>query len=207
MKEARSISAELEVRSSDDGKKQFVSGYALKFNRWSDTLGGWFREIIDPQALENADMSNVVALFNHDENKVLARSGINLNLSVDAIGLRFEFEPNNTSYAKDLMENIRTGIVSQCSFAFSIPDERGAEEWQDGPEGIMQRRIKRFDKIYDISAVVNPAYPDTNVSVGARSKELADEVNQTKIQESLKAQEQERELEILEMEYEFLTHS
>lgn len=203
MKEARSISTQIEVRSGEDGGPPKVAGYALKFNRWSDTLGGWFKEIIEPEALRDADMSNVVALFNHDESKILARSGINLELSVDEIGLRFEFEPNNTSYAKDLMENIRSGIVSQCSFAFSLPEERGAEEWAEGQDGIMERRIKRFSKIYDISAVVTPAYPDTNVSVGARSKELADEVNQAKIQESL---EEQREREVLEMEYEFLTH-
>lgn len=161
-KEIRSISSTLELRAAEGSEKEVITGYALKFNRWSSVLGGWFKEIIDPRALDQADMTNVVALFNHDESKVLARTGINLKLNVDDIGLRFEFAPNGTTYAKDLLENIRSGIITQCSFAFTIPNERDAEEWTDGEEGIMERRIKRFAKIYDVSAVTTPAYPDTD---------------------------------------------
>lgn len=119
-KEIRSISSTLELRSAEGSEKEVITGYALKFNRWSSVLGGWFKEIIDQRALDQADLSNVVALFNHDESKVLARTGVNLKLDVDDIGLRFEFTPNGTTYAKDLLENIRSGIITQCSFAFTI---------------------------------------------------------------------------------------
>ena len=203
-KEVRSISSTLELRSAEGSEKEVITGYALKFNRWSSVLGGWFKEIIDPRALDQADMSNVVALFNHDESEVLARTGINLKLDVDDIGLRFEFTPNGTTYAKDLLENIRSGIITQCSFAFTIPNERDSEEWADGEDGIMERRIKRFDKIYDVSAVTTPAYPDTDVVVGARSKELAESITQQKVLQSL---EEQRELESLEIEYSYITQN
>lgn len=203
-KEIRSISSNLELRSFDGSEKEVVTGYALKFNRWSSVLGGWFKEIIDQRALDQADMSNVVALFNHDESKVLARTGVNLKLDVDDIGLRFEFTPNGTTYAKDLVENIRSGIITQCSFAFTISQDSDSEEWRDGDDGIMERRINRFDKIYDVSAVTIPAYPDTDVVVGARSKELAESISQQKVIQDL---EEQRELETLELEYEYLTQN
>lgn len=199
-KEIRSISSTLELRAAEGSEKEVITGYALKFNRWSSVLGGWFKEIIDPRALDQADMTNVVALFNHDESRVLARTGINLKLNVDDIGLRFEFAPNGTTYAKDLLENIRSGIITQCSFAFTIPNERDAEEWTDGDEGIMERRIKRFAKIYDVSAVTTPAYPDTDVVVGARSKELANSITKQSVEE-------QREREALELEYSYITQN
>ena len=199
-KEIRSISSTLELRAAEGSEKEVITGYALKFNRWSSVLGGWFKEIIDPRALDQADMTNVVALFNHDESKVLARTGINLKLNVDDIGLRFEFAPNGTTYAKDLLENIRSGIITQCSFAFTIPNERDAEEWTEGEEGIMERRIKRIAKIYDVSAVTTPAYPDTDVVVGARSKELANSITKQSVEE-------QREREALELEYSYITQN
>ena len=199
-KEIRRISSTLELRAAEGSEKEVITGYALKFNRWSSVLGGWFKEIIDPRALDQADMTNVVALFNHDESKVLARTGINLKLNVDDIGLRFEFAPNGTTYAKDLLENIRSGIITQCSFAFTIPNERDAEEWTEGDGGIMERRIKRFAKIYDVSAVTTPAYPDTDVVVGARSKELANSITKQSVEE-------QREREALELEYSYITQN
>ena len=68
----------------------------------------------------------------------------------------------------------------------------------------MERRIKRFDKIYDVSAVTTPAYPDTDVVVGARSKELAESITQQKVLQSL---EEQRELESLEIEYSYITQN
>lgn len=197
-KEIRKVSSEMEVRSLGEGEPNAIVGYALKFNRWSDTLGGWFREILEPESLRDADMTSVVALFNHDDSKILGRVGKNLELTVDEIGLRFEVTPTNTTYAKDLMENIRSGIVSQCSFAFSIPDEKGAEEWRKADDGIMERRIKRINRIYDVSPVTTPAYPDTDVIVSPRSKELAKEVRNTEpIVDAY-------ELEVMKMEAELM---
>lgn len=189
-KEVRQLTTEIEVRSVDgEDNKDFIEGYALKFNRWSQVLGGWFKEIIDPRALDDTDMTSVTALFNHSSDMILGRSGVNLELEVDAIGLRFRVTPTNTSYASDLMENIRMGIVNQCSFAMS-----GIEgEWKESedPE-IYERRINKIETLHDVSVVTNPAYLDTEAVVGARSKELVEAL--------VKDKEVISEMELLEME-------
>ncbi|GMA48657.1 prohead protease [Alicyclobacillus contaminans] len=176
-KEIRILTTPVELRAASDGGQEYIDGYALKFERWSDPIGFWFpfQEIISRSALDGADMSNVVALFNHDPSMPLARNTVagdvgSLTLEVDAIGLRFQFIPTNTSYAQDLMENVRAGVVNQCSFAFTVAED--GDEWSyDEDSGLYQRRINQFAAIYDVSLVTTPAYPDTEAVVGQRSKE------------------------------------
>lgn len=179
-KELRQIQTKIELRSTEgeDGQ-QVIEGYALKFNRQSDVLGYYvkFREKIDPRALDNADMSNVVALFNHNSNQVLARNTVesgkgSLSLTVDNIGLRFQFIPTDTSYARDLLENVRAGVINQCSFAFSLSDDEDADEIEYDEEANMySRTIRSIGTLYDVSVVTTPAYPDTEAVVGSRNLE------------------------------------
>lgn len=177
-KEIRTIQTEIELRDSGGGDPHLV-GYALKFNRDSDVLGYWtpFIERINPHALDSADMSNVVALFNHDVNMPLARntiqSGIgSLTLETDAIGLKFDFTPTDTSYSRDLIANMKAGVVNQCSFAFTVADNDQAEEIvYDDQNGIYRRTINQIEKLYDVSVVTTPAYPDTEAVVGSRKLE------------------------------------
>lgn len=191
-KEIRQVTTQIELRS-DGESNGIIEGYALKFDKWSDDLG-WFREKLASESLEKTDMSNVTALFNHNESQILGRSGINLELDVDNIGLRFKVKPTDTSYSRDLMENIRQGVINQCSFAFTVSREQDSEEWRENLEsGIYERTIKNIDKLYDVSVVTTPAYPDTEAVVGARSKELVDK---------LELRKQNKEIELLMLEAE-----
>lgn len=181
-KEVRLLTSPIEIRSDGEGQAEYVEGYALKFEKWSERLG-WFKEIISRNALESTDLSNVIALFNHREDFPLARNTVSgesgrLELEIDGIGLKFRFKPSDTSYARDLMENIRSGVINQCSFAFSL-DYNGDEpdEWRiNENEDIYERRINRIHRIYDISLVTTPAYSDTEAVVGARSMEKVEEM-------------------------------
>lgn len=176
--ETRQLTTKLELRMSEN-ETEVIEGYALKFDRWSDTLG-WlypFREKLEPGCLDEADTSNVVALFNHDQSQILGRTGANLDLEIDNIGLKFRIKPTNTTLSNDLLENIRSGVINQCSFAFTIPDEDGAEEWRENEEtGVYERSIRKIDRLYDVSVVTTPAYPDTEAVVGSRGKEMVEEL-------------------------------
>ena len=200
-KEIRMTTTKIEIRSDPEDSTEYIEGYALKFNKLSDRLGyrGWFVEKISPNALDEADLSSVVALFNHDESLILGRTNANLELEIDGIGLKFKITPTKTTYTLDLMENIRSGIINQCSFAFTVSREDESEEWtesdEDGVEYI--RSIKKIDKVYDVSMVTTPAYPDTEAVIGVRSKELLDTLkkNETDVKEN-----EERQRIILEAE-------
>ena len=172
--ESRQIQTKVELRQNDEDEQQTIEGYALKFNKPSDILAGFFREKIDPHALDQADMSNVVATFNHDQSQVLGRSGVNLDLAVDNIGLKFRIKPTDTQLARDLMVNIGAGIINQCSFAFTVPDNNEAQEWTESTrDGVdYERTIRQIDHLYDVSVVTTPAYPDTEATVGQRSIDM-----------------------------------
>ncbi|MDT3393960.1 MAG: HK97 family phage prohead protease [Bacillota bacterium] len=178
--EMRQVTTTINLRQIDDSEEQVIEGYALKFNKESSVLGHFlrFKEILDPHALDGANMEDVVATFNHDQNQVLGRTKVNLELTVDNIGLKFRVKPTDTQFARDLITNIKAGVINQCSFAFTIPDEPDAEEWvESDEEGVdYVRTVRKIDHLYDVSVVTTPAYPDTEATVGARSKKLVEEL-------------------------------
>lgn len=191
-KETRTFHLNAEVRAvqSDDTQQTKIVGYAAKFNQQSVDLG--FFETLDPHCFDNTDMSDVVALINHDENLVLGRttSGT-LTLKVDDIGLYFEVIPSNTSYANDLIENMKAGNINQCSFAFVVAD--GGDDWQyDDKTGIMTRTVFDIAKLYDVSIVTYPAYTQTEAVLAQRkAQNMKQEIEKQKEKELLK-----RKLEI-----------
>ncbi|WP_099973851.1 HK97 family phage prohead protease [Lactobacillus terrae] len=175
-KYSRTIQTQVELRNlEDDSESNIIEGYALKFDTRSNPLGlgTKFIETLSKRCLDNTDMSNVVATFNHDQSQVLGRSGVNLDLEVDDVGLRFKVDLPNTTVANDVKEMVRSGIISQCSFAFDLKEDGSADTWTKSEEkGIdYERTIRSIDHLYDVSVVTTPAYSDT--SVDARALERA----------------------------------
>lgn len=143
-----------------------VTGMAVVFNSDSENIG--FIERIHPEAItdETISRSDVLAKFNHDDNKVLARSKYgkgSLKLSVDSRGVSYEFESPKTALGDELLEYLNRGDISASSFAFTISKEEGAERWTK-QNGIIYRDIYKIDKLYDVSPVFNPAYEATTCS-------------------------------------------
>lgn len=169
IQERRWLESEIEIRKLDETDMPTIVGYALKFNRSSQNLF-YFDEVLDRHCLDDTDMSNVVALINHDMNLPLARTGTNLKLEIDDIGLKFTLTPTNTTYAKDLLENMRAGIINKCSFAFTISKDKEAEKWEEKEDKYV-RTIFKIDKLYDVSIVTTPAYEDTEAVLSERSQQ------------------------------------
>ena len=104
---------------ADGGESRKVGGYAATFNKWSLPLyGGWFREKVSPGAFDAVLDQDVVAVFNHNDNYILARNKKTLNLSVDAVGLRYEFDAPKSSNGDNILEAIRRGDIIGSSFRF-----------------------------------------------------------------------------------------
>lgn len=159
---------DLEFRAKEDSR--MIEGYAIVFNKDSENLGG-FIERIKPEAVEGRLNDDIVALLNHDQNHVLARNGKTMELEVDKNGLKYRFEAPNTTAGNDLLENVRLGNISKSSFAFTVD----ADEWDFRDNGPDIRTITKIKRLYDVSPVTYPAYPDTTVAQSSRSYAQVDE--------------------------------
>lgn len=150
-------------KKDDDSESRRVVGYAAVFNSASETLWGSFVEEVDAAAFDEADMSDVRALFNHDDNKILARTPGTLALEIDSSGLRYEFDMPDTTYGNDLLESMRRGDVTQSSFGFTVMED----EWIDrsADQLLPLRRILKVGRVFDVSPVTYPAYPETTSEV------------------------------------------
>lgn len=195
-----------QVRSEGDGeqKKTYIAGRAIEFSRQSPFYGSGdekWAEIIEPTALQSARMDDVVALFNHNQNFILGRSGAgNLSLTVDDKGLRYEVEVDGEiTYVRDLLRAIARNDVQGSSFEFRLPDKSGSE-WRDIGEGKFLHVIKSFEQIRDVSPVTRPFYPTTQVQTLQRSLSDFIEANTGKVHPVAIPAYREREYFILKNE-------
>lgn len=150
-----------EIRANAESRD--VDGYALLFGVLSRNLGG-FREKIDPEAVDGVvEASDIMAVLNHDTSRgILARSrfGVgSLTLSVDEKGLRYTFSAPHTALGDECLEYLRRGDITQSSFAFTVKEDA----WEKQEDGTYIRTIKKFDRLYDVSPVFEPAYFGTEV--------------------------------------------
>jgi len=160
--EVRSFQLEgIEVRAAEEGRSRKLVGYAAVFDQISEDLGG-FREVIRRGAFRKTlQEADVRALWNHDENFVLGRtkSGT-LRLEEDERGLKIEIDPPDTQWARDLLVSIERGDVDQMSFAF-VPVK---DNWTEGRDGKPLRELLEV-RLFDVSPVTWPAYPQTSIQV------------------------------------------
>lgn len=168
-KEIRKLNtSEVRARGNRD-----VDGYALVFNSLSEDLGG-FKEQIVPEAIGDViNRSDVFALFNHTPDKVLARSRYgkgSLLLTPDDKGLRYEFSAPKTDLGDTLLEFLSRGDIDSSSFAFTVAEDK----WEKQPDGTYIRTILKFDRLFDVSPVFEPAYQATSVKC-ARFAEIQEE--------------------------------
>lgn len=140
-------------------------------------IGGWFREIIEPGALDGANLKDVPLLVNHNESMIpVARSRNNtpnstmrLIPTIAGLDMEADIDVERNSTASELDSAVSRGDLDGMSFKFSVGDER----WDDLETDYPTRHILRFDTIAEVSAVTWPAYSATEI-YAARSKEVLD---------------------------------
>ncbi len=172
-KETRYALVNLEVRAEDGGPPKLV-GYAAVFNKPSERMRGWendFVEYVAPGAFRQtlADGDDVSANLNHRGGRdLLGRTPNTLTLREDKIGLRAEIIPPDTAAGRDVVELVRRGDLRAMSFAFEM---RGEKIERSKVKGEPDKRTLTDVKLFDVSIVDRPAYPDTVVAL--RSLEAA----------------------------------
>ena len=152
-----------ELRANTESRT--IYGYAVVYESWSRDLGGFY-EIIRKGAItqEVINSSDVIMNVNHDDDKIVARS-VNgkgtLKLTIDDIGLRFEFDAPPTPLGEELLFNVRNGNLFECSFAFSLTCSETCERWTKD-ENMLRREIFEIGRLYDCSIVTHGAYGATS---------------------------------------------
>lgn len=151
-----------ELRALDNEEKMIVEGYAVVFDSITDL--GWSKEVIDRNAFNGCDMSDVCMKYNHEDNVlIMARTRNNsLQMIIDDKGLKVRAELIDTQNNKDIYKMIKAGLLDKMSFAFTASRE-------DIDYETNTRRILEIDKLYDVSVVDVPAYNTTEIY--ARNKE------------------------------------
>ena len=147
---------------SEDGGTRTVEGYAALYSSRSVDLGG-FEEVIEPGAFDDIlnRSPDVLALFNHQPEAVLARSTSGtLRLSVDDKGLAYSFDMPNTTLGRDLGELMQRGDIYSSSFAFMVDK---AEFRKEGGKTV--RYISKIKDLVDVSVVTTPAYPEASSAI------------------------------------------
>lgn len=179
-----------ELRAGGDSRK--IEGRSIVFNSLSQDFGGW-KEEISPDAIndEIINASDILFLLNHSDSRgILGRkrkgSG-SLSTEIREDGVYFSFDAPQTSLGDELLEYLRRGDITQCSFAFTVDDD----VWKEQEDGSYIRTIKKFHRIYDMSAVYTPAYTDTEVKCARFAEIKAQEAEEAK----RKMEEMERQKE------------
>ena len=164
MKEIRKLDMQFRAEPTDDGKME-IKGYAAVFNS-PETYE--YTEVIAPTAFDEADMSDVVLRYNHNDTfMVLARTRNNsLKLNVDSTGLYMDAQlQDDITDHRNIFNAIKSGLIDKQSFAFVVAED-------DYDYDTDTRTITKIGKVFDVSVVDQPFYNATDVSV---ARDLNDE--------------------------------
>lgn len=159
-----------ELRAMTDDGAPRISGYAAMFNSLSDDLGGFVEQIAPGAFSGSLETDDQRALWNHDTNHVLGRrSAGTLELHEDENGLAFTIYPPNTQAGRDALELVRRGDVKEMSFAFTVESPED-EDWKT-TQRQLTRTLRRV-RLYEVSPVAFPAYPQTSAAVRSRVEDF-----------------------------------
>ena len=167
--ERRFTSVPVEIRAGKD-KSNTIGGYAAKFNRMSQNLGGFKEKIADTAFNRSASQGwpDVQARYNHDDNMLLGSTGGNsLRLRTDEQGLVYDVDLLDDETSQRIFKLVARGDVRQSSFAF-IADE---DVWEADDTGFPMRTLIQV-RLLDVAPVNSPAYLDTSVGLRSLAKKF-----------------------------------
>jgi HK97 family phage prohead protease len=174
-KEVRSL--EFEIRAEETGNEERagrLTGTPIVFNQVTDL--GWIREVIEPGALDDADLKDVRFLVGHDTSGIpLARSRNNnenstmqLTVNENGMDIRVDLDIENNPRAKELYSAVKRGDISGMSFMFTVDKDA----WEDLESEQPLRRITAISRVFEVSAVTFPAYEGTSLEAASEDSAL-----------------------------------
>lgn len=192
--------------TTQDIESRTISGYAIVFDSLSremyDKKGTRFYEIVSRDAI-SADLlahSDITMNLNHNDQYLLARyrnGEGTLHLELREDGLFFSFEAPTTTLGDEVLYNVRSGNLYECSFAFYINEKEDIVQYRK--DGVYYQEIKNIPVLTDCSIVTRAAYPETSVSAG-RSLEVDVEDIAANVEQIERATQEAQEAEKREQE-------
>ena len=143
----------------------YVEGFATTFDTPSllyEYEGMQFFEVVDRNALDGADLSDVIMQYDHAgmvyaRNKMARSKPPSLLIEPQESGLFIAANLGLTEEARKLYSTINEGLIYKMSWAFRVSEDAYNKETRT-------RTILKIKKVYDVSAVSYPANADTDIS-------------------------------------------
>ena len=148
-----------------DPLKGVIDGCPIVFNQRT-AIGDLFYEEIDPHALDDADISDIKFMVNHNDGMIpLARhrrgkrSTMDVEIKPDGLHIKTTLDIENNATARELCSAVTRGDIEDMSFAVLV----SGYEWRDLDTDMPTRRITKISKVFEVSAVNDGAYPQTSI--------------------------------------------
>lgn len=140
----------------------YVEGYAARYEpyvlyEWED---GPIYERFERGCFDGCDISDVIFQLNHQGTVMARQSNGSLIVEADETGLFTAADLGRTEAARNLYEEISTGMITKMSWGFIVGDYY----YDKDTRTIVHTKVK---KIFDVSAVSIPA--NQNTEINARS--------------------------------------
>lgn len=174
-KETRAFS--FEVRAEENEQHgTFITGTPIVFDQATDM--GWYEETINRDALADTDLKDVRFLIGHNTSMIpLARSRNNnenstmqLTVNEGGMDIRVDLDTENNAEARALYSAVKRGDMTGMSFMFTVDTDR--DIWKDTDTDYPKRTIMSIRKVFEVSAVAFPAYPQTSIQAASEGDTL-----------------------------------
>ena len=174
--ERRLTRGAVELRAAEGGANR-IGGYAAKFNKLSQNLGGFVEQIQRGFFDKSRDAAwvGVMARYNH-ELLLGTTAAQSLRIAIDDTGLDYEVDLLDDVDSERVRKLVERGDVSQSSFAFYTHDD----DWAMTEQGFPLRTLIS-GSLVDVAPVDQPAYLDT--STGLRSLAEKRDMSETEVTE------------------------
>ena len=172
-KETRAFTFEVRAEQNEE-HGTFITGTPIVFNRATDM--GWYEETINKDALKECDLKDVAFLVGHNTGMIpLARSRNNnehstmqMTVNDDGMDIRVDLDTENNAEAKALYSAVKRGDMTGMSFMFVVDKD----SWADADSDYPKREILSIRKVFEVSAVAFPAYPQTTIQAASEDTTL-----------------------------------
>lgn len=163
------------LRETPDGGLR-IGGYAAKFRKLSQNLGGFVEQIergfFDKS--RDAAWAGVMARYNHETLLGTVQGG-SLRLALDDTGLDYEVDLLDDPTSMRVHKLVQRGDVSQSSFAMYVYED----DWAMSEQGFPLRTLLE-GSLVDVAPVDQPAYTDTSTGLRSLAESRSMDVSEVK---------------------------